>query len=120
MVENHAKCPLVSRSPDSLASLLAAPTSEPCINFQASSLVDAATTAVLDDEPVVRQKERALTDLGVVETPHPGRVCDDGHVNATPNFPSHPQHRVYQSGVDGRRRNHRALQADRCIRTSLR
>jgi len=46
-----------------------------CIHFQASSLVHAATSAVtpaaVDDEPVVRRKDCALTDLEVGETPIP-------------------------------------------------
>jgi len=46
-----------------------------CIHFQASRLVEAATTVAppsgFDDEPIVRQKEWALTDLAVGETPIP-------------------------------------------------
>jgi len=46
-----------------------------CIHFQASSLVDAATSAatasVVDDNPVVRKNDCALTDLVVGEAPIP-------------------------------------------------
>jgi len=62
------------------------------IHFQGSSLVDAATSttatpAVLDDEPVVRWKECALTDLSVGETPIPAESAMMVTLVLLQNFP---------------------------------